>query len=43
MYETLVTEYNPDRRREQRGARLGLAERYKRLGSIYSSDVKRNS
>ena len=28
LYETLVTEYNPDRRREQRGARLGLAEDY---------------
>ena len=26
LYETLVTEYNPDRRRKQRGARLGLAE-----------------
>ena len=28
LYETLVTEYNLDRRREQRGARLGLAEDY---------------
>ena len=28
LYETLVTGYNPDRRREQRGARLGLAEDY---------------
>ena len=26
LYETLVTEYNPNRRREQRGARLGLAD-----------------
>ena len=28
LYETLITDYNPDRRREQRGARLGLAEDY---------------
>ena len=28
LYETLVTGYNPDRRRKQRGARLGLAEDY---------------
>ena len=28
LYETLITEYNPDRRREARGARLGLAEDY---------------
>ena len=26
LYETLITEYNPDRRREKRGSRLGLDE-----------------
>ena len=30
LYETLVTGYNPDRRREQRGARLGLADYFDR-------------